>query len=81
MLKAKGLTVNSKGYGSLKARLLDTESKTLEGFGWDDMPPITGDSVAHPWKWKEDLAVLQGKTVAIEFAFSNTELFSFDWHD
>jgi len=81
ILKAKALTVNSKGYGSLKARLLDATGKPLEGFSWDDMQPIVGDSVSHPVKWKGDPAAIQGKTIAIEFALSNTELYSFDWLD
>ncbi len=79
VLKAKALTVNSKGYGSLQARLLDGEGNSIEKFGWDDMQPIVGDSVAHPVNWKGDLAALKGKTISIEFVLSNTELYSFDW--
>ncbi len=81
ILKAKTLTVNSKGYGTLKARLLDAVGNPIEGFGWDDMEPVMGDSVAHPVKWKGDLAALQGQSVAIEFTLNNTELYSFDWLD
>ena len=82
LLEANRLTVNSKGYDALKGRLLNADGEPIPGFDFDDLqPPIEGDSVRHPVRWKEDLSSWRGKAVALELRFVNTEVFAFDWAD
>ncbi|NUN97997.1 MAG: hypothetical protein HUU16_17675 [Candidatus Omnitrophica bacterium] len=79
ILQASGLTLNSRSYSPLRVRLLDAEGLPYPGFGWDDCESIVGDSVAHRVVWRGDLASLAGKSVALEFALTNTDLWAFDW--
>jgi len=78
VFSATRLTVNAKLYGELRARILDEENHALAGFDFADCTPVRGDAVAHPIRWKTDLASLQGRLVRLEFAWTGGDLFAFD---
>jgi hypothetical protein len=80
-LQAARLTLNAQvdlEHGELRARVLDEHGKAYPGFDWPDGEAISGDRVAHPARWKGNLAKLLGKPVAFEFSLKHARLYSFD---
>ncbi|MBM3473109.1 MAG: hypothetical protein FJX75_07585 [Armatimonadetes bacterium] len=71
------LTVNADVRGYLRVRLLDASGKAIPGFDWDDCGTVIGDSVEHDVKWRGERPSVQGKTVRIEFALKDAELYGF----
>jgi hypothetical protein len=64
--------------GKIRARLADAAGKSIAGFGYDDVTPVTGDGLALPLKWRSDLSKLNGQTASIEFELTNAKLFAFE---
>ena len=78
ILDGTHITVNARVEGELRLRVTDQQGKPLSGFDWADCSPVQGDSLAHPVRWKEALADIQGRPVRLEFTFRNAQLYSFD---
>lgn len=38
--------------GSIRVEVLDSDGRSLEGYGAKDRVPVTGDSVRHNVRWK-----------------------------
>jgi len=77
LLEGSALTVNAYVVEEMRVRLLDRDGNPLTGFGWID---IKGDAIDHPLKWKQDLNMLKGKPVRLEFQLRDAQLFGFDLH-
>lgn len=78
VLAASAITVNAEVRGYLRARLLDPAGRLIPGFGFEDCAEVRGDSVAHPLRWRGDLATLRGKAVRMDFALRDADLYAFD---
>ncbi len=78
-LEAAELTLNLEASaGEVTVQILDQNGKPLRGFTRKDCPPVSGDSLAAPVRWKKSLATLNGKPLRMEFFLKNARLFSFD---
>ena len=78
LIESGGLTVNAKVEGELRVRVLDTKGHPVKGFDWSDCPPIRGNAVAHPVRWRKSLEKLRGQPIKLEFALTDGELFAFE---
>lgn len=78
VMNAKRMTVNADVSGLMRVRILDRAGKPIQGFGWNDIQPITGDSVCHPVTWKRPLSELNGKQIQLEFGLRNARIFGFE---
>src|SRR5687768_16843813 len=72
------ITVNANVGGELRVRVLDEGGTPLAGFDFSDGSVIRGDSLAHPLRWKSDLATLKDKPVRLEFVLDDTALYGFE---
>ncbi len=71
--------VRTTNHTRILVRILDGETaEPLEGYGWDDALPITGDHLFAPARWSEraDVSGLVGRPVRIEVAMREAELFA-----
>lgn len=62
--------------GTLKAEVLDADSKVIPGYSQAESVPFTGDSVKYRlgWRGKSDLSELAGKTVRFRFVIEGAEM-------
>ena len=77
-LDADALTVNASVAGDLRIRILDETGTPLEGFDWDDVEPLHGDSVEHRVQWSAPLSSLRQRPVHLEFNMHEAQLYAFD---
>jgi len=77
VLKSGSLSVNANVRGEGRVRLLDSNRKPLDGFGWVE---FTGDSVEHKIEWSQGLNAVAGKPVCLEFQLKDSQLFGFELH-
>ncbi len=64
--------------GEVKVRVSDELRKVTPGYDYDDCEPFTGDSVAHPVKFKGgSLDALKGRTIRLEIFLRNADLYTF----
>ena len=78
VLAGKGLTVNARIDGELRVRLVDPSGEAIEGFDWSDCRSMQGDLVRHEVQWKEGASTPEGRTVRLEFALREAQLYGFD---
>jgi hypothetical protein len=78
VLSGSQLSLNAQIGGEARVALLDQGGLPLAGFGFGDAPAITGDSLAHPVRWKQALHSLKDKPVQIEFRLRDASLFGFE---
>ncbi len=76
-LDSSKMTVNAKVDGGLQVRILDELDKPIPGFDWTDCKVIKGDSIRHLVQWKKSLSTLKGKSIKLEFAMRNTQVYGF----
>jgi len=64
--------------GSLRAEVLDVAGQTLPGFSLEKCLPLTGDSVAHEFVWKDspDLTTLLNREIRLRVHARNAALYS-----
>ncbi|MBI4600820.1 MAG: hypothetical protein HY721_02560 [Planctomycetes bacterium] len=76
-LRGQALALNASAgeKGELRARLIDGAGQPLAGFDWEDGPALQGDSLAHPLRWKGDLAALGGSPVRLELALREAKVY------
>ena len=74
------LTVNADVRGDLRLRVLDSRGKPLPGFGFGDMQPLKGDSVAHAVTWAGALTSLRDIAVRLDFKLRDVDLYGFEVH-
>ncbi|MEJ2613376.1 MAG: hypothetical protein P8Z35_00305 [Ignavibacteriaceae bacterium] len=77
ILNGEYLTINANVKDEFKVRLLDSNCKPIDGFGWIN---LKGDSVEHKVNWGMKLNSLSNKPVRIEFRLKNSQLFGFYLH-
>ncbi len=74
------LNFDASAGGGVLVEIRDAETgKPLEGFGYDEALPLTGDSVKTTVQWKRghDVSSLAGKPVRLGFRMKKADLFSF----
>ena len=79
--RAGGLTFNVRttNHTRILVRMLDGETaEPIDGYGWDEAVPISGDHLFAPARWaeREDISGLVGRPVRIEVAMHEAELFA-----
>ena len=79
--RSGGLTFNVRttNHTRILVRMLDGETAgPIEGYGWDEAVPISGDHLFAPARWadREDISGLVGRPVRIEVAMHEAELFA-----
>ncbi len=68
--------------GRIRAEVLDSESRPIQGFEMDSSVPFWGDSLDAPLRWKSNEAKLpKCKPVRVRFHLANAELYSFWWEE
>jgi hypothetical protein len=70
------LLLNARIIGSLEVRVLDEDGTPRSEFG-----PISlsGDSTIHVVKWARPLSLLGNRAIKLEFRFTDTQLFGFEF--
>lgn len=77
--EAAALTLNLEATaGSVTVQILDAKDRPVRGFTQQDCPPVSGDGLAVPVRWKQSLTTLEGKPVRLEFFLQNSRLFAFE---
>lgn len=74
------LRVNANsGRGRLRIGILNEQGTPIEPYTIENCVPLTTDDVRHRVHWQStsDLRAVHGKTVRLEFEFTNTELYAF----
>jgi hypothetical protein len=64
--------------GKVRVQVVGQDGKPVSGMSYADCPPITGDHLAAPVRWKQPLAAMRGKPVRLEFSLRNAHLFAFE---
>lgn len=69
--------------GELRVGIEHADGVPVEGFGFDDCPPVFGDSVDRPVEWTggADLSFLKGKVVRLQFQLHDADLYSFQFKE
>jgi hypothetical protein len=72
-----------KPHGSLRAEVLDSGGRVIDGYSVDDCDPFTGDDLRHvvTWKGRPRLPRLDGDPFRLRFHLSNAALYSFQVAD
>ena len=79
---AAEMTVNADARGGeIRVQLLDEAGQVRPGFAFADCEAITGNSLAHPVRWKGELAALRHKTVRVEMRLRNARLYAFEFRE
>jgi len=79
ILGGAAMTLNLEApAGEATVQVLDESGRPLRGFTRAGCPPVSGDALAAPVRWKKPLSALAGQPVRLEFLLKNARLFSFD---
>ena len=77
-LPAGKLHVNvAANKGMLRVRLFGKDNAPIPGFDFSDHPPIQGDLLNAPIRWKHPLAALSDQPVRLEFELTQAALYAF----
>ncbi|MBI5091502.1 MAG: hypothetical protein HZB26_03560 [Candidatus Hydrogenedentes bacterium] len=78
-VKRRGLTLNAKVQGEVRAELRTDNNKAIAGYSFDDCDPVTASGFAVPVTWKgQPLAECAESEARIVFRLTRAELFTFD---
>lgn len=78
------LNYRAGGSGSIRVAIENSDGRPLEGLGFKDCSPLTGDEIEAPVRWRggaSDIKQLEGKKVRIRFLLQNADLFSFQFRE
>jgi len=70
-----GLTRNN---GAIRVAVTDGQNNVFEGFDADNCIPLSGDSVSHEIKWKNQDRLPEAAFIKFQFYLKNADLFSFE---
>lgn len=64
--------------GSVQVQIEDLQGQPLTGFALSDCPPIVGDAIDQPVRWRNaaDLSAVAGQTVRLRFVLREADLFA-----
>ena len=73
------LSLNAGVRGSLRVALEDAFGHSIKGFSSADCGPVSGDSLQHKVRWKdnESLSRLRGKSIRLRIEIDRGEIYSF----
>jgi hypothetical protein len=58
--------------------VLDADGQPIRGLGAADCAPISGDSLAHPVKWKQPMESLKGRPLRLEFHLRDARVYAME---
>jgi hypothetical protein len=79
-LEGDHLTINADvaDGGEVRVQIADESGRPLPGFAFAECLPITGDALALPVKWSQNLSTIPSKPVRMELSIRNARLYGFD---
>lgn len=71
------LNVDAQG-GEVRVQITDPSGTAVPGFSFTDCRPITTDSLATTVAWSQQLGLVKGRPIRLEFSLQHARLFAFE---
>jgi hypothetical protein len=76
------LNMETSAAGGVQVEIQDAGGRAMEGYALADCPPIPGDHLCQPVRWKlrgGDVRTLAGKPVRLRFVLRDADLYAFQF--